>query len=170
MNRLVSKVEENSRTVAIFAPMVSFPTLFAKVEGTDRVVRSTEVATDTELPPEQISGLRQLPVTRPQDASSADPVIDIIFVHGFGGEPRRTWTYTENQAFWPLWLPNEIGLSHANILTFGYTVSSRAWEDVIPSVAENLGHDLRSRYQEMDPVRIPKSLPCPMVLMSPTRV
>ena len=50
------------------------------------------------------------------------PSADIIFVHGLGGSSRQTWSENRDPAlFWPLeWLPHEVSLSSARILTFGY--------------------------------------------------
>ena len=50
------------------------------------------------------------------------PSADIIFVHGLGGSSRQTWSKNRDPAlFWPLeWLPHEVSLSSARILTFGY--------------------------------------------------
>ncbi len=53
----------------------------------------------------------------------ANPIADIIFVHGLGGSSKRTWTWersTNYSYFWPAWLPSEPELSRARIHTFGY--------------------------------------------------
>ena len=53
----------------------------------------------------------------PSDAS-----IDLVFVHGLGGDPVKTWR-TKDQAasFWPQdWLPEEKNLANARVHTFGY--------------------------------------------------
>ena len=50
------------------------------------------------------------------------PSIEIVFVHGLGGESRGTWTYGKDSVcdFWPAWLPTVPGLKDARILSFGY--------------------------------------------------
>ena len=53
---------------------------------------------------------------------SAEPLIDLIFVHGLKGGSTTTWRKGgDSRNFWPkLWLPMERGLWNANIHTFGY--------------------------------------------------
>jgi len=55
-------------------------------------------------------------------ASSPEPLIDLIFVHGLRGGSIKTWQkQPDPQYFWPkYWLPLEPELSHANIHSFGY--------------------------------------------------
>lgn len=51
--------------------------------------------------------------------------VDIIFVHGLGGDSRKTWSkHHDPSLFWPgLWLPNESQLVKTRILTFGYNAN-----------------------------------------------
>ncbi|KAI4263424.1 MAG: hypothetical protein L6R42_001427 [Xanthoria sp. 1 TBL-2021] len=53
---------------------------------------------------------------------SATPCLDIVFIHGLGGDSRKTWSRDHNpDLFWPgLWLPLETELERARIFTFGY--------------------------------------------------
>ena len=53
-----------------------------------------------------------------------EPLIEFIFVHGFPGGSRRTWSSSDDVAtFWPReWLPQEEGFSRVRIHTFGYDV------------------------------------------------
>ncbi|PWY79408.1 hypothetical protein BO94DRAFT_603056 [Aspergillus sclerotioniger CBS 115572] len=48
--------------------------------------------------------------------------VDIIFVHGLGGDRVLTWCNNHDEGqFWPgLWLPQEPGISKSRILSFGY--------------------------------------------------
>ena len=48
--------------------------------------------------------------------------MDIVFIHGLGGDSRKTWSRDHNpELFWPgLWLPLETELERARIFTFGY--------------------------------------------------
>ena len=51
--------------------------------------------------------------------------LDIIFVHGLGGSSRRTWCKNKDLGlFWPgLWLSQEVDISTARILSFGYNAN-----------------------------------------------
>jgi len=53
--------------------------------------------------------------------------LDIIFVHGLGGDIRKTWSKNHDaEFFWPgLWLPFEPDIGKARILSFGYNASFR---------------------------------------------
>lgn len=48
--------------------------------------------------------------------------LDIIFVHGLGGDSRKTWSKNHDPGlFWPgLWLPHEPDIGKARVLSFGY--------------------------------------------------
>ncbi|KAJ9500638.1 hypothetical protein H2202_003854 [Exophiala xenobiotica] len=61
----------------------------------------------------------------------ADPVADIVFVHGLGGTSRQTWSKNRDPAlFWPLeWLPFERTISSARISTFGYNAHFTSTSD-----------------------------------------
>jgi hypothetical protein len=49
-----------------------------------------------------------------------DAKVDIVFVHGLNGDPRRSWT-AKNGTFWPTQLlPTSLKSSQARILTYGY--------------------------------------------------
>jgi hypothetical protein len=51
----------------------------------------------------------------------AEPHIDIIFVHGDGGDAFKSWSMEGEESFWPKeWLPKEATLSSARVHTFGY--------------------------------------------------
>jgi hypothetical protein len=71
---------------------------------------------------------------------SENPRATIIFVHGLGGHPIKTWSYKRDSNFvcipsspricklglifkcWPQeWLPHEPGLENVRICTFGYS-------------------------------------------------
>ena len=56
--------------------------------------------------------------------------MDIVFIHGLGGDSRKTWSRDHNpELFWPgLWLPLETELERARIFTFGYNANFRPGE------------------------------------------
>lgn len=53
--------------------------------------------------------------------------LDVIFIHGLGGDSRKTWSRDHNpELFWPgLWLPLETELERVRIFTFGYNANFR---------------------------------------------
>ena len=61
---------------------------------------------------------------------SATSCLDIVFIHGLGGDSRKTWSRDHNpELFWPgLWLPLETELERARIFTFGYNANLRPGE------------------------------------------
>lgn len=64
---------------------------------------------------------------------SAEPLIDLIFVHGLRGGSIKTWRKgNDSRCFWPLcWLPMEHGMENVNIHTFGYDSD---WASSRPSI------------------------------------
>ncbi|KAI4186814.1 MAG: hypothetical protein L6R41_003235 [Letrouitia leprolyta] len=60
----------------------------------------------------------------------ATSCLDIVFIHGLGGDSRKTWSRDHNpELFWPgLWLPLETELECARIFTFGYHANFRPGE------------------------------------------
>lgn len=59
---------------------------------------------------------------------SSPAPLDIVFVHGLGGDSRKSWSRNqEPNLFWPqLWLPLEPDINQARILSFGYNASFHA--------------------------------------------
>jgi hypothetical protein len=53
---------------------------------------------------------------------------DLVFVHGLGGNSRKTWMKHHNpESFWPLkFLPQEPHLDAVRILTFGYNATYKS--------------------------------------------
>ncbi|POS72340.1 hypothetical protein DHEL01_v209267 [Diaporthe helianthi] len=64
--------------------------------------------------------------------------LDIIFVHGLGGDSRRTWSKNHDpRLFWPeLWLPFEPGLATAQVLTFGYDANWRGASRSVSNISD----------------------------------
>ncbi len=54
--------------------------------------------------------------------SPADPLLDLVFVHGLGGGSTKTWCFSEDPTkFWPkAWLPRETGFANIRIHSYGY--------------------------------------------------
>ena len=53
-----------------------------------------------------------------------EATVDIVLVHGFNGNPRKTWT-AQNGVYWPTdLLPKTLGDRHANILVYGYNANA----------------------------------------------
>jgi hypothetical protein len=52
----------------------------------------------------------------------AEPLVDIIFVHGFWGGARKSWSKSALPSkFWPKeWLSKDPAFEHARISTYGY--------------------------------------------------
>ncbi|RYP18173.1 hypothetical protein DL767_009885 [Monosporascus sp. MG133] len=62
--------------------------------------------------------------------SPADPIVDIVFVHGLTGDREETWTARDGSEPWPkVLLPSE--LPTARILTFGYDAYVADWREVV---------------------------------------
>ena len=54
------------------------------------------------------------------------PLFNIIFIHGLGGDSKRTWTMdlSDPDLFWPQrWLPFEPDVGRARVLSFGYNAN-----------------------------------------------
>lgn len=69
----------------------------------------------------------------------ADAVVDIVFIHGLDGDPKKTWTCTGSKEaegdFWPKWLAADV--EQANVYAIGYPAKSIAdWGKVHVSLNE----------------------------------
>jgi len=84
--------------------------------------------------------------------------VDIIFVHGLGGDALETWTYVKTGAFWPQWLYDEQGFENVrSIFSFGYIANyAKLWEPAnvlgIGGFARQLLGHLRRRIELNDDV------------------
>jgi hypothetical protein len=63
--------------------------------------------------------------------------MDIVLVHGFGGEKRHTWTKSvgKESYFWPDWIAGDTALKAAPVYLFGYK-ASKNWKPYRKSIAE----------------------------------
>ena len=92
-------------------------------------------------------------------------VVDVVFVHGLGGD-RDTWSHsTKKDAFWPLWLKDHEGCENVRIITYTYDAS---WMNLtrpqnilgIKDFGEQLASRLKLHYREKgDVLRIPVQTP-----------
>lgn len=63
--------------------------------------------------------------------------MDIVLVHGFGGEKRHTWTKSlgKESYFWPDWIAEDTALKSARVYLFGYK-ALKNWKPYRKSIAE----------------------------------
>ena len=68
-----------------------------------------------------------LPISSPL---AAERQLDVVFVHGLGGDPRATWrSGTDENISWPHWLALEFG-SQVGVWSLGYAAAPTRWEGV----------------------------------------
>ncbi|KAL3951979.1 hypothetical protein ACCO45_006296 [Purpureocillium lilacinum] len=66
------------------------------------------------------------------------PVATVVFVHGLGGHPVKTWRHPSGQdTFWPqCWLPKEPGLETVRVCIFGYAAEFATTKENIFTIAD----------------------------------
>ncbi|ROW01913.1 hypothetical protein VMCG_05519 [Cytospora schulzeri] len=78
--------------------------------------------------------------------------VDIIFIHGLGGTSLRTWCRDRDpELLWPKhWLPDEIDMSTARILTYGYHAHFSSKKEQTSLTLNDFANDLlfRMKYDE----------------------
>ena len=68
-----------------------------------------------------------LPISSPL---SAERQLDVVFVHGLGGDPIETWrSGTDENTSWPHWLALEFG-PQIGVWSLGYAAAPSKWEGV----------------------------------------
>ncbi|KAL8769894.1 MAG: hypothetical protein Q9194_005323 [Teloschistes cf. exilis] len=108
----VQDVHRKSTTISRNLSSYNVPTDNARDGSVER--RRRERSAERHADPLGLTVLYQ-----PDDGS---PVVNVVFVHGLGGTSQKTWCRNrDTEYFWPReWLPLEVGLSQARILSFGY--------------------------------------------------
>jgi hypothetical protein len=94
---------------------------FSSAAGTSSSGSVTQQLIDDALQSHDQLGLKVL--YRPPRERCAD----IVFVHGLGGNSRKTWTLNKDPStFWPLqFLPHESDIQETRISSFGYNADFR---------------------------------------------
>jgi pimeloyl-ACP methyl ester carboxylesterase len=81
-------------------------------------------------------------------------LVDIIFVHGLGGDSKKTWSGShDTESFWPQdWLPNDPNFKTARIHSFGYDAN---WRDRRLSILSihDFGQDLLGEMKNHPSIR-----------------
>jgi len=68
-----------------------------------------------------------LPISSPL---AAERQLDVVFVHGLGGDPIATWrSGTDENTSWPHWLALEFG-THIGVWSLGYAAAPSKWQGV----------------------------------------
>lgn len=85
-------------------------------------------------------------------------LVDIIFVHGLGGDSKKTWSGSRDaESFWPQdWLPNDPNFKTARIHSFGYDAN---WRDRSLSILSihDFGQDLLGEMKNHPSIRRSKT-------------
>ena len=90
---------------------------------------------------------------------SAEPLVDLVFVHGLRGGSIKTWRKGDDpRLYWPQnWLPLEPDFQNANIHTFGYNSDFRETKDSILNV-HDFGRALLGELRTSPHIRTRKSV------------
>ncbi len=83
-------------------------------------------------------------LTRVHKASKPD-ALDVVFVHGLGGDARSTWMHNpkDHSTLWPDWIGEDVG---CNVWVAGYGAALSGWTDAAMHLAD-LGESLFSALQ-----------------------
>ncbi|KAF3074935.1 hypothetical protein CFAM422_002649 [Trichoderma lentiforme] len=85
-------------------------------------------------------------------------LVDIIFVHGLGGDSKKTWSGSRDaESYWPQdWLPNDPSFKTARIHSFGYDAN---WRDRSLSILSihDFGQDLLGEMKNHPSIRRSKT-------------
>ena len=62
--------------------------------------------------------------------SPADPLVDVVLVHGLNGHPYNTWATKKPEVFWPAdLLPQDTRPERCRILSYGYDANVGVFTD-----------------------------------------
>jgi pimeloyl-ACP methyl ester carboxylesterase len=107
--------------------------------------------TNTDASEAETQEIDSLGLTTLYDPTPNSAIADIIFIHGLGGNSRKTWSNSSNpRSFWPQdWLPTEPGFENVRIHSFGYRADwGKKWQQQsilnIHDFAESLIGGLRN--------------------------
>ena len=68
-----------------------------------------------------------LPISSPL---AAERQLDVVFVHGLGGDPIETWrSGTDENTSWPHWLALEFG-TQIGVWSLGYAAAPSKWQGI----------------------------------------
>ncbi|KAJ9607048.1 hypothetical protein H2200_008120 [Cladophialophora chaetospira] len=102
-----------------------------------------------------------LSIVFPLQASASPPVIDIVAVHGLGGDAFATWTHPKSKKFWLRdFLPQQI--ADARIMTFGYNAHAAFGQ----STAEILDHAKSLLTSLVDKREEPEKIRRPLIFIA----
>jgi hypothetical protein len=88
----------------------------------------------------------------------AEPLIDLVFVHGLGGGSVTSWSKNDDHRnFWPqAWLPQEPSCQHARIHSFGYKSNwDESGENIVNIHGTNLLLELSNKTHLKTPAELP---------------
>ncbi|KAI9172632.1 Vegetative incompatibility protein [Paramyrothecium foliicola] len=99
----------------------------SNIEGSS--LASNDVSTSVTLAasaPQDNRG--KLGLTTVYTPASSSPIAELVFIHGLGGNSRKTWSFTTDpRQFWPqAWLPSDPDFTETRIHVFGYNAD---WRD-----------------------------------------
>lgn len=77
------------------------------------------MAESLEIPPDTLG----LHILYPPDGTPVKPLLDIVAVHGLGGDSHSTWRHSSGN-LWLRELANSSKLRSARIMTFGYNATT----------------------------------------------
>lgn len=85
----------------------------------------------TEVIPENRRGLHEI-----SGCNNAERIMDIVFVHGLGGDSWTTWMADKDNlaSFWPNWIASDFLM--AGIWTLGYAASTSKWQEESMALAD----------------------------------
>ncbi|VUC29166.1 unnamed protein product [Clonostachys rosea] len=137
---------------------------FLSRSNTERVLRpSTPTSDDSSFfsATEDEPGKLGLTTVHEPHPSPPGPTVDIVFIHGLGGNSRKTWSFSSNpHSFWPKsWLATDPDfVDTARIHVFGYMASWKTRQDSpfnIHYIAQTLLFELKNDPGiRRDPTRI----------------